>query len=134
MGWLDTIASAGLKELANSPQAAQLLAQWLGQPSVGGLPKLAEQFNAQGLGAVLQSWLGQGGALPISADQLQAVLGHETIQALASKVGIDPNQAVQTVLTLLPQAVKLLASGSVGGESGVGGLLAQGLSMFGQRR
>jgi uncharacterized protein YidB (DUF937 family) len=131
MGWLDAIASTGLKELASSPQAAQLLAQYLGQPSIGGLPKLTELFDAQGLGAVLQSWLGQGAALPISAEQVQAVLGSDIIQAMASKVGIDPAQAVQTVMTLLPQAVQLLASGKAG-ESGVGGLLAQGLSLFGK--
>lgn len=132
MGWLDAIASTGLKEWASSPQAAQLLAQYLGQPSIGGLPKLTELFNAQGLGAVLQSWLGQGAALPISAEQVQAVLGSDVIQAIASKVGIDPAQAVQTVLSLLPEAVKLLASGNVG-DAGVGGLLAQGLSLFGKR-
>ena len=45
MGWLDAIASTGLKELASSPQAAQLLAQYLGQPSIGGLPKLTELFD-----------------------------------------------------------------------------------------
>ena len=95
------------------------------------MPKLTELFDAQGLGAVLQSWLGQGAALPISAEQVQAVLGSDIIQAMASKVGIDPAQAVQTVMTLLPQAVQLLASGKAG-ESGVGGLLAQGLSLFGK--
>lgn len=131
MGWLDAIASTGLKELASSPQAAQLLAQYLGQPSVGGLPKLTELFNAQGLGAILQSWLGNGATLPISAEQLQAVLGSDVIQALASKVGIDPAHAVQTVMTVLPQAVQLLASGKAS-EAGIGGLLAQGMSLFGK--
>ena len=122
MGWLDTVTSqlggdglnlnklieTGLQELISSPQAAQLLAQWLGADAGGGLAKLAQQFGAQGLDSVLQSWLGHGAAEPINTEQLQAVLGNEQVQAMARAVGVDPSQALHILTSLLPQAVKLL--------------------------
>lgn len=80
----------------------------------GGVSGLLEKFHAGGLGEVAQSWVGAGQNLPISADQIQSVLGNEHVAALASKLGIDPQQAAQHLSTYLPQLIdKLTPNGQV---------------------
>ena len=46
-----------------------------------------------------------GRNLPISAEQIQAVLGSAQVQALAAKAGIDPQKASQAIAQILPQLV-----------------------------
>ena len=58
--------------------------------NTGGLSGLVEKFNQAGLGETVQSWISQGENLPISLEQIQSVLGPDTLNALAERVGIDP--------------------------------------------
>lgn len=46
----------------------------------GGLNNLISQFDAKGLGDVIGSWVGTGKNLPVSADQIQSVLGSDQIK------------------------------------------------------
>jgi uncharacterized protein YidB (DUF937 family) len=73
--------------------------------SGNGLSGLVQQFEQQGLGQVMQSWVGTGKNLPISADQIQQVLGNQYVQQFAQQHGIDLNTASQTIAQLLPQLV-----------------------------
>lgn len=75
----------------------------------GGLNGLVRQFASKGLGDVIGSWVGTGNNLPISADQLQSVLGADTIKNLASKLAMDSDGLVGQLSILLPQAVDKLA-------------------------
>ena len=52
----------------------------------GGVSGLVAQFEQQGLGNVVQSWIGKGPNLPISPDQLNKVLGSATVQQMAAKL------------------------------------------------
>jgi uncharacterized protein YidB (DUF937 family) len=58
-----------------------------------------------GLGEVAQSWVSGGGNLPISADQIQAVLGSGVVAQFAQKLGVDPQVAAGHLAELLPQVV-----------------------------
>jgi uncharacterized protein YidB (DUF937 family) len=132
-GALSGALGGGAQELA-SPQNLQALAGLLGDSGAGGLGGIAglvQQFSEKGLGDIIQSWMGDGQSLPISVEQLSSVLHNEQVQAIAKALGFEPEQALQSLVALLPQAVKLL---SAGGEGGAGGLLAQGLSMLGGLR
>ncbi len=71
----------------------------------GGLPGLVAQFEKQGLGGVVQSWIGTGANQPVSADQLNKVLGSDTVNQLAAKFGLDPQELVKKLSQLLPQTV-----------------------------
>lgn len=71
----------------------------------GGLQGLVSQFESQGLGSTVQSWVGNGANKPISPEQLQQALGNETVQKLASRLGVSPQEAVAKLSTVLPQAV-----------------------------
>jgi hypothetical protein len=54
----------------------------------GALADLTRKFQSAGLGNILQSWIGTGQNLPISADQVRKVLGAGAVTDLAKKAGI----------------------------------------------
>jgi len=80
----------------------------------GGVQGIVTQMEQQGLGATVNSWVGTGANLPISADQVHAAFGAESIAALAAKVGLHPQDLAQKLAQALPQAInKLTPSGVV---------------------
>ena len=83
----------------------------------GGLPGLVEQFEKGGMGGVVQSWVGTGANLPVSADQLHQVLGSDTVKALSAKLGVDPQELLQKLSAALPDAVDKLTPGGVVAKS-----------------
>ena len=78
----------------------------------GGLAAVTAQFEQQGLGHLVQSWVGPGADLPVTPEQLHQVLGSATVQQMAAKFGINPQQFAQKLSEILPQAVSQMASGS----------------------
>ncbi len=80
----------------------------------GGVQGLVGQFEQQGLGSVIQSWIGTGPNQAISAQQLQQVLGSDALTQLAQKFGINPQELLQKVAQALPQVVdKMTPNGTV---------------------
>lgn len=82
-----------------------VVTQLLTDPQHGGLQGLIQTFEQQGLGQVVASWVGTGQNLPISAEQLSAVLGSEKLQGLAQQVGLNPQELTGQLAQWLPQAV-----------------------------
>ena len=94
----------------------------------GGISGLVQQFTAQGLGHVVNSWVGTGQNLPISPSQLQSVLGSEQVQAIAAKAGISPEAAQTGLAQLLPQLVDhLTPNGEVPQQ---GDLMSKGMELL----
>ncbi|MDP2228394.1 MAG: YidB family protein [Moraxellaceae bacterium] len=94
----------------------------------GGLEGLLKQFQDKGLGDVVASWVGNGQNLPISAEQIQQVLGNEQVAGIARQLGIDPQQASAKLAQVLPGLIDTLTPG---GQMPQGGdLLAQGASLL----
>lgn len=101
----------------------------------GGLGGLVGKFEQAGLGNVVNSWIGSGQNLPISADQLQSVLGSDAVAGIAAKLGINPADAMGQLSTMLPGLVDKLTPngqapaggfGNMGDLAGMlGGLLAK---------
>jgi len=80
----------------------------------GGISGLVAMFEQQGLGGVVQSWIGTGANQPISAEQLHQVLGNDSVIQLAQKFGINPQDLLQKLAQALPQAVdKMTPDGTV---------------------
>jgi uncharacterized protein YidB (DUF937 family) len=77
----------------------------------GGIKGLADQFQKQGLGPTIQSWIGNGENLPVSPDQIQRVMGAETVQQLAAKLRIPPEDLAAKMAEILPKAVDKLTPG-----------------------
>src|SRR6202008_4244005 len=115
MGLLDSILGAVSGKTESSGGAAQLvgvLGALLAQS--GGLQGLANKFAQSGQGNAFQSWVGMGENQSISSNQVQNVLGSEQVNALASKMGIDPTQASSFLAEYLPKIVdKLTPEGKV---------------------
>ncbi|NTW50635.1 MAG: DUF937 domain-containing protein [Chlorobiales bacterium] len=102
--------------------------QLVNNPQTGGLAGLAQRFTEGGLGKEVGSWVSTGQNLPVSPQQIQAVIGNTPIQDMASKLGMTPEQTSTAIAALLPQVIdKLTPNGSMpqGGD-----LLQQGLGML----
>jgi uncharacterized protein YidB (DUF937 family) len=94
----------------------------------GGLSGLAEAFQQKGLGNIVSSWIGTGQNLPVSADQIQQVLGNEQIQTFAQKAGISTEAAGPHLAEMLPGIVDKLTPG---GQIPQGGdLMSTGLGLL----
>src|SRR5262245_27266408 len=55
----------------------------------GGLAGFLDKFRQQGLGDIVQSWVGGGPNMPISAGQVESALGASAIGDMAGKTGVD---------------------------------------------
>jgi uncharacterized protein YidB (DUF937 family) len=80
----------------------------------GGVKGIVDQFQKQGLGPAVQSWVGTGENQPISPAQVHQALGSDTIQELAARLGVPPDQMAAKLADLLPKAVdKLTPDGTL---------------------
>jgi uncharacterized protein YidB (DUF937 family) len=71
----------------------------------GGVQGLVNLFHQGGLGNVISSWIGTGANLPVSADQLQQVLGGERLSQIASRLGIPAEDVASRLAEVLPTLV-----------------------------
>ena len=103
---------------ANQNLLTEVLGLVNNQP--GGLAGLVQEFQQGGLGEVVNSWVRTGQNLPVSANQIQSVLGDERVVAMAAKLGISPAEVNSHLAQLLPAVVDHLTpngqmpSGSAG--------------------
>ena len=77
----------------------------LGGDAQGGLSAIVAKLQQAGLGEQVTSWIANGQNLPISAQQLQDVLGNDTVRQLATRLGIPTDQLSTVLAQLLPAAV-----------------------------
>lgn len=114
MGLLDQLEGMALGALssggAQSP-AAGLVGPLTQMLASGGLQNIVSQAEAAGLGHVVQSWIGGGQNLPITAQQLEAVLGSGVAQQLAAQVGIPADQIHNVLAQVLPHVVDHMTPG-----------------------
>jgi uncharacterized protein YidB (DUF937 family) len=121
MGLMDSLGSALGGGAGQSTGIAQSLLE-LVTSGEGGLAGLVKAFQQNGLGKIIESWIGAGQNLPISASQIQSVLGPK-IEAVAQQHGASVDVVSQLASELLPNLVKHLAQG---GQQG--GALEAGMS------
>lgn len=93
----------------------QALTGLLGQnSSVGGLAGLVQTFQKNGLGDIVNSWVGTGKNLPVTPQQIQQGLGGDLLSQLATKAGISTEAAGAQLAGLLPDLVdKLTPTGKI---------------------
>ena len=71
----------------------------------GGLQNIASQFEKNGFGNTMKSWISQGQNLPITADQIHQALGSDTVKTLAAKMGLPADKLADLLAQHLPKAV-----------------------------
>lgn len=109
MGILDSLEnSPAFRGVLGQLGAAVLpvvLSEVLGQNGQGGLNAIVAKLEQGGLGAQVKSWIGNGQNLPITAEQLQQVLGSDTVKQLAARFNVPIDQLSKVLAEQLPLAV-----------------------------
>ena len=82
-----------------------LLNTVLAQTQYHDLNGLVAALEKGGLGPQVQSWLGDGKNLPVTADQLKAVLGNSQVQDFARHLGLPVDQMLTMLAQYLPEIV-----------------------------
>jgi uncharacterized protein YidB (DUF937 family) len=115
MGLLDSLLG-GQNQPNENPGGGSALIGALGGllAQSGGVQGLLNKFTQAGHGDKVASWISTGENKPISPDQVQNVIGPDQINAIATKLGVDPAQASQLLAQFLPHVVdKLTPNGAV---------------------
>src|SRR6266436_917735 len=109
MGFLDSLEnSPALRGVLGQLGAAVLpavLGEVMGTGSQGSLNAIVAKLEQAGFGDQVKSWIGTGQNLPITAEQLQQVLGSDTVKQLAARFNIPVDQLAQVLAQQLPKAV-----------------------------
>jgi uncharacterized protein YidB (DUF937 family) len=109
MGILDSLEnSPAFKGALGQLEAAVVpvvLSEVLGNGSQGGLNAIVAKLQQAGFGDQVKSWIGNGQNLPITAEQLQQVLGSDAVRQLAARFNIPVDQLAKVLAQQLPTAV-----------------------------
>jgi uncharacterized protein YidB (DUF937 family) len=109
MGLLDELNLGSLLQGAigqiESGAATPLVNALLAKTQFGDLNGLVAQLQKGGLGPQVQSWLGNGANMPVSADQLKSVLGNAQVQEMARHLGLPVDAALNLLSQHLPNVI-----------------------------
>ncbi|HZU09647.1 MAG TPA: YidB family protein [Pseudacidobacterium sp.] len=114
MSLLDNVKQMVSGQAAESGEEAGLLGHvmdMVNNPATGGLQGFIQQFHDKGLGGVVSSWIGNEENQAISAQQIEQVVGQERINAIASRLGIPPEEASAKLAQFLPSIIDRLTPG-----------------------
>jgi len=103
MGLFDSLK--GVLSEAEAAGAPALIAAVLAKTQYHDLNGLIAALEKGGLGPQVQSWLGNGANLPITEDQLKAVLGNSQIQDFARQLGLPVDETLKLLAQYLPEIV-----------------------------
>jgi uncharacterized protein YidB (DUF937 family) len=120
-------ALSGKSNAEDGNQIMTMLTGLLNNPDIGGIGGLVSAFQKNGLGDVVASWISNNTNLPISAEQIQSVLGQGPLQDVASKMGLSSGDVASALSDRLPGLVDQLTPN---GQLPNGDLMAQGLGLL----
>lgn len=113
MSFLDNLlGKAGLGSGTDALGGLQELIQ-----QQGGVQGLSQKLGASGLGDVAKSWIEKGQNLPISAEQIEGVIGSGQVGQFAQKLGVSPSQAAGMLAAALPMIVDRLTPNADAAEA-----------------
>jgi uncharacterized protein YidB (DUF937 family) len=108
MGILDSLEDSPAFKAALGQLGTLLptvLGELMGNGGQGGLSAIVAKLQQAGFGDQVKSWIGTGQNLPITAEQLQQVLGSDVAKQLAARFNIPLDQLSQVLAQALPKAV-----------------------------
>jgi uncharacterized protein YidB (DUF937 family) len=79
----------------------------------GGVQGVVNQLKSNGLGPTVNSWIAEGPNAPVSPGEVHRAFGDETINELAAKSGMSPEELAAKLATVLPHAVDALTPNGV---------------------
>ncbi|HQR46596.1 MAG TPA: YidB family protein [Thermoanaerobaculia bacterium] len=132
MGLIDGILGGllgGSQQAQGANQIVQLALQVLQQN--GGLTGVLDKLKSSGLGQQAESWVGTGGNLPVSPEQISQALGGADLGELAAKLGLPAGAAPSGLAEVLPRLIdQMTPQGQV--PANHTDLVSQALGMLGK--
>lgn len=116
MGTLDSIlADAGNQFGISTAKSGSLLSGLIAMitETPGGLGGFLDRFRKAGLGEMVSSWLSGSSPVPLSTASLEATVGRDSIDRVASKAGLSATTAASALAFMLPKVIQRLAPGGV---------------------
>jgi uncharacterized protein YidB (DUF937 family) len=108
--------AVALRELLAPKAAASPAAQpaATGQQGSSGLDVLLRQFQQNGFGEIINSWIGTGQNQPISPTQLRQAMGQQRINDISENTGVPHDDLLSQLSKILPEVVdKLTPNGKL---------------------
>ena len=109
MGLLDSLGLSGLLKGALGEAEATalptLINTVLANTQYHDLNGLVAALQRGGLDTQVKSWLGNGANMPITADQLKAVLGNAQVQEFARHLGLPVDETLKLLAQYLPEII-----------------------------
>lgn len=107
MGFLDQVAGAFEKHPGTDDQQHSSLIQavWEKFGNSAGISQLVNSSRSQGLGEIVDSWIGRGQNKPVSADQAKGLVGEGWVKEVADRTGIPQPIVSEVVAKVLPGVV-----------------------------
>lgn len=112
MNLMNLILEQALKSLSNGPHGGivnAVLTVVQNNGGAQGVATIVQNFEKNGLGTVVQSWLGTGQNLPVNAEQIQHGLGDTHLTQVAQAANISPDQAATQLAQILPVIIDKLS-------------------------
>jgi uncharacterized protein YidB (DUF937 family) len=126
VGQVGAALSAGQTQ-ENKSGMMDVISHLINNPETGGLQGLLKSFQDKGLGDIAASWISTGQNQPITAAQIQQVIGSERLASIAGKFGLSPDTVVAGLTEMLPHVIDHL---SPSGQLPANHLVEQGLSLL----
>jgi len=123
MGILGSIFNSvtGNSSDTTNPSAMGGILEMLTGGNTGGLHGIIDRMKANGLGHIVDSWIGKGENQPVEPGKLQNALGSDMMGQFASKMGVSETEAATHLSNILPTVVdKLTPDGELPEPSKMG--------------
>ena len=107
MSILDTVMNLAEKHPQVNDQQHSTLVQSAAEMfgHSGGISELLGDAERNGIGGIVQSWIGSGSNQPVSENQVERLIGQDRLNQLASRAGIPPAIASAALARILPTLV-----------------------------
>jgi uncharacterized protein YidB (DUF937 family) len=125
----EVLGGSGPQQTKQSTSLVEGLLEMLDDPDGNGLDGLSSDFQRQGLGDVMSSWISTGQNRPITPEQLLGVLGQGRVSQLSQRAGISEAQGPSVLAALLPLLIDGLTPQGRAPQGG-GQLLQLGLQLL----
>lgn len=126
MGLFDSIAKQVLGGAAAGQQDQMTDALGGILNNVGGIQGLLDKAREMGIEKTVSSWVSTGENEPVSPEQIHNLLGAETVQGVAQKMGFNVQQLLPVLAQFMPMVIDKLTPG---GQINQGATSAQGLDL-----
>ena len=74
----------------------------------GGISQMMGNAQSQGLGHIVESWLGTGSNQGIAPGQVQGIVGQDRLNEFAQRAGVSPGIASSALSQILPTLIDRL--------------------------